>query len=632
MAKDRPQWFVCLVVVACTREPIVEDSGGATEGSTATTVASTTAPTTTDAVETTETTDLGGTTTDPASTTGAPPGTAPFTLTYAQVKRFELTFDWPTELADSYLLLERTAPDQPFTAVGDPFTADLDALALPVPLHLRRRAGYALRACDMFGCSDSAPVEVTAEIRDAIGYLKAGNTDPLDLFGFAVALSGDGETLAVAAIDEDGPGGDPELDGVAGAGAVYVFRRSGDVWSQTDYLKADIPNAGDNFGIQLALSADGGVLVVGASGEDSPATGVDGDQSLNTAENAGAVYVFVHVGDQWTRQAYLKASNTDAGDKFGAVALDAAGTTLIVGAREEGSAAPGIDGDQADDSLEWAGAAYVFTRVGDTWAQQAYLKASNPGELDFFGSTLALSADGDTLAIGAYGEDNQATGVDAPQDDVSAHFSGAVYMFTRTAGVWSQQAYLKASNADAGDKFGHGLALSADGNTLAVGAPGEGSTSADIDGDQTDNSGQDVGAVYVFTRAGGAWSQDAYLKTASTGWFGTSLAFDASGTLLAVGATVEHSLATGIDGDQTDTSGYYNGAAYVFRRGDAWSQVAYVKPPNTETSHGFGCQIALSADGHTLAIGADNEASKATGVGGDQADDSAPSAGAVYLY
>src|SRR5690606_3496400 len=113
----------------------------------------------------------------------------------------------------------------------------------------------------------------------------------------------------------------------------------------------------------------------------------------------------------------------------------------------------------------------VFERSGTTWAQIGYLKASNTGLGDLFGASLAVH--GDTLAVGAPYEDSQATGVNGDQTDDGAASSGAVYIFTRSGAEWSQTAYLKASNTDPVDYFGHSLALDAD--TLVVGAPGEGS-------------------------------------------------------------------------------------------------------------------------------------------------------------
>ena len=148
----------------------------------------------------------------------------------------------------------------------------------------------------------------------------------------------------------------------------------------------------------------------------------------------------------------------------------------------------------------------------------AYLKASNPradAKLGFgsalTGRTLAMSRDGNTLAVASPDESSAATGVNGNQKDDTASGSGAVYVFTRGGAgkPWAQQAYLKASNTDAYDSFGFSLALSADGSTLAVTATREDSNARGINGTQTDNSAEDSGAAYVFARSGGKWSQQA---------------------------------------------------------------------------------------------------------------------------
>ncbi|HYF63320.1 MAG TPA: FG-GAP repeat protein [Herpetosiphonaceae bacterium] len=139
---------------------------------------------------------------------------------------------------------------------------------------------------------------------------------------------------------------------------------SGAVTPET-YFKASNPGYTDTFGWSIALS--GNMLVVGAPGEASAATGINGDQSNDDASMAGAAYVFVRSGTIWTQQAYLKASNTDRSDSFGnAVAIS--GNTIVVGAPSEDG---GLVGDQNDNSLNNAGAAYVFVRTGTTWTQQA---------------------------------------------------------------------------------------------------------------------------------------------------------------------------------------------------------------------------------------------------------------------
>ena len=448
------------------------------------------------------------------------------------------------------------------------------------------------------------PQGFTAAEWDAIqqAYVKASNTDDMDNFGCSVAVSGD--TLAVGAYREDsnaaGVDGNQSDNSAEDSGAVYVFTRSGNVWSQQAYLKASNAEADDEFGYSVSVSGD--TLVVGAYQEDSSAAGVNGNQTDNSADGSGAAYVFTRSGGVWSQQAYLKASNAEAGDYFGkAVAIS--GDTVVVGAYNEDSNATGVDGDQADNSMYGSGAAYVFTRSGGVWSQQAYLKASNTGIYDHFGNSVAVS--GDTLAVGADDEDSSATGVDGNQGDNSADESGAAYVFTRSGGVWSQQAYLKASNTESEDYFGESVAIS--GDTVVVGADGEDSSATGVNGNQGDNSADDSGAAYVFTRSGGTWSQQVYLKASNAeadDWFGESVAI--SDDTLAVGAHNEDSNATGVDGNQADNSAVLSGAAYVFTRDTGlWSQQAYLKASNTGGVDHFGRSVAIS--GGALAVGADGE-------------------------
>ena len=276
------------------------------------------------------------------------------------------------------------------------------------------------------------------------------------------------------------------------------------------------------------------------------------------------MYIFEREQGQWSQQVYVKASNTDAGDRFGSsMALD--GNTLVVSAVFEDSAAMGVHGDQADNNAPDAGAVYVFEREQGQWSQQTYLKASNTDAEDLFGSSMAL--DNTTLVIGARREASMSTGVNGDQTDNSAENAGAVYVFGRTppgASIpWSQQAYLKASNTDGGDEFGRSVAL--DGATLVVGASKESSLTTGVNGDQSDNNAPDAGAAYMFEREQGQWSQQTYLKASNTDAgdeFGYSMALD--GATLVVGAPVEASAASGINGDQLSNAAVGSGAVYSF--------------------------------------------------------------------
>lgn len=312
------------------------------------------------------------------------------------------------------------------------------------------------------------------------------------------------------------------------------------------------------------------------------------------------------------QQAYIKGSNTEAGDGLGvALALSADGNTLAVGTTSEDSNGTGVDSDtQSDNSTGGSGAVYVFTRSGSTWIQEAYIKASNTGGVDWFGESVALSADGNTLAVGADNEGSNGTGVNGPQQgDNSLSGAGAVYVFRRASGTWSQEAYVKASNTGQYDAFGFSVALSGDGDTLAVGAYAEESNGTS----PFDNSAPYAGAAYVYVRTGGSmWTPQAYLKAsdAATNYqFGLALTLSGDGNLLVVGA------------NQRAT---YTGAAYVFERsGSAWTERQIVTASNGEAQDNFGCAVQLSSSGSMLAVAARGEAGPTNAQAG---------AGAVYVY
>ncbi|MEZ5402008.1 MAG: BACON domain-containing carbohydrate-binding protein [Bryobacteraceae bacterium] len=445
-------------------------------------------------------------------------------------------------------------------------------------------------------------------------YLKASNTQALDEFGRAVAISGD--TAVVGAPEEDsnatGVNGTQGDNSAASAGAAYVFVRVAGTWTQQAYLKASNAHAGAAFGTSVAISGD--TIVVGSPKEK---TGGDG---------TGAAYVFVRSGSVWTQQATLRASNAEAGDEFG-TSVAISGDTIVAGAPDESSNATGVNGPNNNNALI-SGAAYVFVRNGSTWTQQAYLKASNTGAGDVFGTAVAIS--GESIAVGAPGERSNATGVNGDQNDNSALSSGAVYVFTRTGVVWSQQAYLKASNTQTFDSLGASVAIS--GNTVIAGAPEEDSAAAGVNGNQADNTAAGSGAAYVFVRSGLAWSQQAYLKASNPNnndFFGRSVSID--GERAAVGADWEDSDSDTINGDQNNNGANQAGAVYAFfRTGDAWSQEAYLKAFNSRVNALFG--IAVSVSGSTVFVGSKWESSNATGVNGSSSNASAVGAGAAYPF
>ncbi|HEX3909180.1 MAG TPA: hypothetical protein VHW67_00590 [Solirubrobacteraceae bacterium] len=346
-------------------------------------------------------------------------------------------------------------------------------------------------------------------------------------FGSSVALSEHGDTALI---------GGPEDD--TATGGAWVFTRSGSVWTQQgEKLTAEEETGAAEFGESVALSADGDTVLIGGP-EDDTAT--------------GAAWVFTRSGSTWSQQGSKLAGTgeTGAGEFGSSVALTADGDTSLIGG-------------PADNSRK--GAAWVFTRSGSTWSQQGS-KLAGTGETGAgeFGSSVALSADGDTALIGG------------PEDDIA---TGAAWVLTRSSGMWSQQGPKLTGREEGNSELGVLVALSADGNTALVGGW---------------NDHGRKGAVWVFTRTGGVWSQQGPKLTgvgeSGEGGFGTSVALSGDGNTALIGAP----------GDSGRT-----GAAWVFTRsGSTWTQQGSKLTGTGEVgSAWFGYTVALSADGKTALIG-----------------------------
>jgi hypothetical protein len=477
-------------------------------------------------------------------------------------------------------------------------------VAVPIPQVEYKRAAFrvvAFKSQDKVAAR-SKSIRISAiSLGDLIGYVKASNTDKGDEFGDAVDFARGGDIMAVGAPVEGSSsteiGGDQTDNGAEGAGAVYVFVKGEKGWSQQAYLKASNAEEGDGFGGNVALSDDGSTLAVGAVYEKSSATGVGGEQGDNEAIVSGAVYVFVRKDGDWSQQAYVKASNTESFDNFGAsLALSNSGDTLSVGAPGEDSREDGVhegidNGQQDNNTKKNAGAVYVFKRNGGAWAQQAYIKTigSPTGEKDYFGDAVSLSAKGDTLAVGG---DDRIDYVD---------------LYKRSDGEWSTRETLRPSRDEGHDgQFGSTLALSSGGNTVVIGAPTK----------HTPDTPDWSGAIYVFEKGSrNLWSETAFFKASNAeeeDYFGSTLALSNEGDTLAVRSS----------GDSE---------VYTFRRttDGNWSEQSLFKARAYNAE--FGSSLELSGDGEKLLIGAPGEDSDATGVSGEQ-NNNAEDAGAVYVY
>ncbi len=399
------------------------------------------------------------------------------------------------------------------------------------------------------------------------GLFKASNTGAGDLFGVSVAI--DGDTLAIGAPFESSSVANVPNDNTAlAAGAVYVFTFSNNVWREQARIKASNAQAGDHFGEKIALQGD--TLVIGAPQED----GIN-----NAASNAGAVYVYQRSGLTWAENTILHASNAGSNDLFGS-SLSLSSNILVVGAPGEASS---ILAGAADNSLQDAGAAYVFELNNNTWVEQTILKASNAEASDLFGGSIDIFDN--TIVIGATGEDSSKI---LGASDNSVSNSGAAYVFLHNTLGWEEQAILKASNFGVGDEFGKSVSVFQD--TVAVGAYFEDSSFVAGGGD---NLAPDSGAVYVFVRNGTTWTQQSLIKASNADSgdnFGVSLAL--RGDSLVVGAWAEDStLSIGL----LDNSASASGIVYVFDRFQGgWSEQKVFKPTNSDPGDLFGASVAIS--------------------------------------
>lgn len=319
---------------------------------------------------------------------------------------------------------------------------------------------------------------------------------------------------------------------------------------------------------------------------------------------------------------YLKPTNTRAGFRFGtSVSLSDDGTTLAVGAVYEDST--DSSGTTAGDR---SGGVYIYTKQNNSWVLEQLIKSPVLVLNDFFGTSVSLSSDGNTLAVGAYGNDSGNSGIGASISGNTEADSGAAFVYDRTNGSWSLTTTIKAPTPTAGDRFGSTVKLSGDSQSLVVTAPRR--------HDATEGW-TDSGAVYHYMDNSG-WS---YIRTIApdtlnnNAWYGTSVDLSDDGTILVVGAPREDSDAVGVDGTSSATTADSSGAAFIyFLHPGYYTLEAYLKSSNSETNDYFGQSVAISSDGTKVVVGASVEDGGTTGVNGSTASNSVGGSGAVYLF
>ena len=413
-------------------------------------------------------------------------------------------------------------------------------------------------------------------------YIKANSPGANDLLGTIVAISGD--TIVTGAAYEDSASrqinGDEGSNGANDSGAAYVYVRSGASWTRQAYLKANDADAYSYFGGALAISGD--TLVVGA---------VRGDPFGNGTPRTGAAYVFVRKNGVWSQQARLTPSDSAPGDLFGYY-MTIQGDTIVIGAPTAGG------------GRDSAGAAYVYTRTGDTWTQQENpLRPTPTVNGAHFGSSCML--EGDTLVVAA---------------DQELRGSGAAYVFARGAdGTFTQQQRLGLEPPRDDANFGANTMVR--GDTILIAAP---------------SSMQPLvvpsGSVFVYERRADKWEMAGVLRPSvprSDDYFGSAVGITSWGFL--VGANGDNGGGRGIGADPKRADGPFSGAMYLFPRDPAgWTSPTYIKSSNSDSRDGFGFTFASTE--HVLVVGAPFESSSAKGVDGNAADNGLTLSGAVYVF
>lgn len=251
-----------------------------------------------------------------------------------------------------------------------------------------------------------------------------------DEFGYAVSLSSDGSTILVGAPFK-------QVNGLASAGAAYIYTKSGGSWSQSGFVTASDEVANDNFGLAVSLSGDGSTALISIP-----------DKKVNDQYSAGVVYIFTNSGSGWSQVQKVNASDPGVSTFFGtSVSLSNNGNIALIGAN-------------GTTLINGNGAAYVFTKSGNSWVQTQKLAASDGAFTDNFGTSVSLSGDGYTAIIGA------------PNHKINGqNGAGAAYIFNNNGSSWNQAQELNASDYITDASFGRAVGLSSDGNTALIASP-----------------------------------------------------------------------------------------------------------------------------------------------------------------
>ena len=473
--------------------------------------------------------------------------------------------------------------------------------------------------------------------------LTASDKATSDAYGQAVSISADGSRLAVGAVYKD-------VSSIVDAGQVYIYTRSGTVWTEEQKLSASDKVTGDNFGGWCSLSANGDKAAISSHGRDS-----------GGLANSGAVYIFTRSGTVWTQEQILTASDKVTGDGFGlGVTFDSSGTRLAIAAT-----------GRTINNITNPGRIYILVKNGSIWTEEYIFNNTDNTYNEYLGIGIAFKGDGLQLVASAHVADSPdvlncgavmtftleynttskvtqpatvtftsspfaltgqylesvltasdaelnadygvavAVSADGTRMAVGSHTktaggvsqAGQVYVYTRSGSTWIEESKLSASDKAAGDFFGIGVALSSDGSRLAIGA-----------NSKTVNGVTAAGQVYIYTRSGSVWTLETILSAAdkaTTDAYGSGVSLSATGDRLVIGAYSKNVSAVS-----------QAGKVYVYTRaGSVWTEEAQITASDKAASDFFGRSVSLAADSSRLAVGSYFRDSGGT-----------VDSGAVYIY
>ncbi|MBT7144865.1 MAG: hypothetical protein HN894_16195, partial [Bacteroidetes bacterium] len=443
------------------------------------------------------------------------------------------------------------------------------------------------------------PCPVVSNITDWNQIIKAVASDRAasDYFGYSVSISGEYAIVGAYKEDEDATDG----NSISDAGSAYIFKTSdcGASWTQVQKIVASDRAADDHFGYSVSISGD--YAIVGAYQEDHDAT------SSNPMVSAGSAYIFQTYdgGETWTEVQKIVASDRAASDYFGK-SVSISGDYAIVGASNEDSDALG------GSLMNNTGSAYIFKTIdgGATWTETKKIVASDRAAEDYFGYSVSIS--GDFVIVGAYSEDEDASGVNT----ISS--TGSAYIFKTSDGgtTWIETEKIVASDRAANDYFGYSVSIS--GDYAIVGAYRE---AEDASGGNTMST---AGSAYIFKTSDGglSWTETEKIVAsdrAGSDYFGYSVSI--SGDYAIVGAYQEDEDAAG------GSTKSYAGSAYIFKTSDggaSWTETEKIVASDRAAYDYFGSSVSIS--GNYAIVGAYREAEDAAG------GNTMSLAGSVYIY